>query len=315
MFINLIGPVGMVVGWSSFFSQGNALEFLRTYCNPDDKTIVFLGLEAEEPLNSVVAVLREEGYRVELRQPEPGKTLASLVTLGEFAKASLVVGRRDLAFLFAALKGIGLVYQQQEGGLASFDADATILAGFGDDDETMRLSREAHLLVEARAAIPVLPESMADFTNYLWGRLFDYFISSFERRVEALRSLENFPRVEGLAAKAVEVAGGIWVVDARESPTPDFRGLMEAMEHLPQPVVALVRQRGLASTDGKPPKLGIAFVDQERRKADFDAFAAEGLSPELADILKASPDLDMADTAWDLTVVPAFRRMFGPPTH
>jgi len=312
MFINIIKGVSVVFGLNSFFNQGDALKFLRTYC-VDGKSIVFLGVQSTPGLSSMISILRAEGYEAVLRERVDRKTCTDLVTVGEFADATLIICDRDVDSLFGALKAIGLVYHEQDGGLAAFDGDATIIAGCGD--EQMRLSRTAHLLVEAQAGLPSLPEYMADFSTYLWGRLFDCFIASVGQNADALRRLENFLSVEVLAAKAVEIAAGVWVVDARETPPPDFHGLIEAMGQLPNRVMTLVRQRGRSTRTDGAPELGLLRIDQDGKPADFQRFTADELSPELAAFLEGSPGLDVSDAFWNENVVPVFLRLFGPPTH
>jgi hypothetical protein len=312
MFFNVVGRVSIVFGWRSFFDDGNALKFLRSYCG-EGKSIVFFGMKLTHSLDFISGALKGEGFDLTVREPVDGKAYTDLVQVGEFAQATLIICERNVQSLLGALKGIGLTYHEQDGGVPAFDTDATIMAGYGDAE--MRLSRMAHLLVEAQAAIPALPESMADFADYLWGQMFDYYISCVGRNAEALKRLENFPRVECLAATAKEIAGGVWVVDARERPTASFAGLMNAIGHLPDRVIGLVRMRGRSSQAGGSPKLGIALVDEEQRMVDFKAFAPDQLPPELAAIIAESPDLDVPDKVWSETVIPAFQRKFGPPKH
>jgi hypothetical protein len=313
MFINIVNRVSIIFDSDSIFEDAETLKFLRAYCS-NAKSMLFLGIKSTPGLSSIVADLKEEGYQVDWRESVEGRTYSDLVTLGEFAQVKLIFCNRDVQWLLAAMKAIGAVYDQQDGGGEAFAIDAAIIAGQGDEE--MRLSRLAHLLMEAQASLPSFPPSMGEFADHMWGRLFDYFASGVGRHAEAVRRLETFGRVEGLAAKAVEIAAGVWVVDARESPPPHFGQLIEAMGLLPGRVMTLVRQRVPGEKPAGGPELGLLLMDAEGgQPAEFQRFKANELPPELAAVIAASPGLDMSDALWYQSVVPVFRRLFGPPTH
>src|SRR5271156_6599934 len=119
MFINIVNRVSIIFDSDSIFEDAETLKFLRAYCS-NAKSMLFLGIKSTPGLSSIVADLKEEGYQVDWRESVEGRTYSDLVTLGEFAQVKLIFCNRDVQWLLAAMKAIGAVYDQQDGGGEAF---------------------------------------------------------------------------------------------------------------------------------------------------------------------------------------------------
>jgi hypothetical protein len=301
----------LFIDFSSVDDASHALAFVRASCD-DGRLVVFLGMKSTPLLRTAIDALEKEGYTVVFREAVD-QPCSDLVSVGEFAHANAIVGNRDALSLLGAMKALGLVYDQQDGGIQAFDTDAEIISGH--DDEQSRLSRIAHLLVEAQTMLPTFPASMAQFSAFIWGTFFNAFIGCVYRHGPALDQLEKFRNAEGLAAKAIEIAAGVWTVDARKATKPDFAALTDAMGKLPGRKMALIRKKGPNAEQPGGPRLGVLLIDEAAKQVDAQSFGLQDLPPELAALIEQSPDLDVPDALWNEVVVPAFRRIFGPPTH
>jgi hypothetical protein len=275
-------------------------------------------MKSTPALTTTIDGLRADGIEVVFREAR-GCPCSDAITRGEFAdvekiaKVGAIACHRSALALFGALKALNVVYSENDGGLVAFDTDAEIIYGSGD--QQARLSRNAHLLIEAETALPKFPESMRDFAAHVWGSLFHFFVGSVYRLGEAVERLEAFQNAEGLAAQAVEVAGGVWVVDARKSSKPNFHAVVHALGNLPGCKMGLVRKRSVGPPPPGGPQLGLMLIDQESGRTQFEKLGIRDLPPEFAALLQSSPDLDVPDLAWTEIVVPALVSMFGPPTH
>jgi len=302
----------VIIDFAKSVEEKEVLTFIRASC-VESRKVQFLGLQSTPFLKGIIDTLAREGYETALREATR-QPCVELVSLGEFAHADVIVINRDAQSLFGALKAVGAVYQQQEGGLAAFEVDALLLHG-GSGEEGARMSRSAHLLAEGLASVPSLPPSLADFTDFLINQLFHYFIGCVEQHPAAFVELEQFPRAEGLAAGAKEVASGVWVVDARTTDIANFSRLVTPMKFMPGCKITLVRQKGASADKEGGPKLGLIHFDADMKVVDSQTFPATDLPQEITTILAQFPNLDMSDALFDGLLVPAFQRIFGPPTH
>lgn len=271
------------------------------------------GLEAEpssererqvEMLGATLQKLLGEDCLITKRSLHPA--CSSLVAVGEFSDAVAVIADPDPDGLTAAMKSLGVHYEQ-------LDEDASLLDG------------EPALQVTGSPLSALLAKGMATLPSYDPGRpgereralelLFTRWVAAVQGDSKALAALEagveSYDRAVSvarrLASTAAEVAPGVVLVNTVKNPLYDPGTLIALMEERPGCKVTVIRKdKGpIAAHHGVQYSLAVARAYQSELNLQNMVPPESSSDPRLGLISNVSFLLHVCETNWKEQVLPA----------
>jgi hypothetical protein len=247
-----------------------------------------------------------------------------LVLLGEFAgdETLLVIADPDADGLMGAMRALGVVYSNADGGETAFNQDAALLDG--PKSKQGGLSDLGRLLGIGWSTLPAMnPANLAPYQTAV-SELFAQFVAAVGGDGPARTALEArvvqyeaaVAEATRLADTATQVATGVWLVDTTRGARYDLGTLTGTLEAKPGCVVTIIRKKD-GPIAAKPQHGGVQYScsvpTQHQPAVNLQDLLPSGFtsSPDVGLISNTTFLLHLSEGVWTATVLPALQQRFG----